>query len=316
MPKKQDTKSVSPAIVVAIIGLIGTIVSAILTSPVLIAKIQSSSKPIETGIQNPTMDTNSPLSLPETGNSSRQFKDVLVYEDRWVYSNNDFGPNQYAILLEGGLDPHLHPIEASTEILKNIQNNQINYWTRISSVVEIILTFQNIQSTNGLDIKIENEASVTINEYEQATSHVNALLRETASEILIPETGGVENYSFEPVKMSSPNLNSKVINTLLTDYDAVVLKPGEIGTFDLLLICDTPGLYAFSVKLRAFYAGQEEIIDIPTPKPIFCPETLTLWNYQNLSNDNGFAQWKDLGDYILNERRYESRTDSTVTPAP
>jgi hypothetical protein len=308
MPKKASAKELNPVIVVAVITLIGTVVSAVLSSPVLVAKLQSSSG----STQLPISNTDAYPALPQTGDSTLQVEDVLVYSQQWQHSS-DFDPIKSVILLEDNINPTIHPEESLDEILKNVENKQIRYWSQVSSALILTLNMQNIQSENGLDIKIEKEASVEINSYQSISSHVNALVEPNASEF-IPISGGVTNYHFEPVILEALNVGNKAVTTNLMEYDAVILKPGEIGTFDFLLTCKSSGIYVLAVVLQTFYRGESKEIELPSPVPLVCPESLTIWDYQNFTGNTIRYEWMQLGDFVLQGGQYESADNTIATP--
>lgn len=302
----------NPVILVAIIGLIGTLISAVLSSPILLEKMQNSSAPTEANSAPMPVSTSADEDpfFPETGNSTHQVENAFVYLPQWDHSS-DFDSIKSIVLLEEPFNPATNPEDALDEILKNVQNDQIRYWSQISSSLTLTLTAQNIQTENGLDIKIDNVATVRVYGYQPIAAHANAVVERG---MYIPVSGGETNFYFEPVMVDALHLGNPAITTTLMEYDSVVLKPGEIGTFEFSLTCKSPGIYVLAVIFQTFYGGESKDIEVPAPEPLVCPESLTIWDYQDDSGNTVRYEWRQVGDYVLEEGHYKSVDKATATP--
>lgn len=313
MSKKQKSQDVNPVIIVSVLGLIGTIITAILSSPVLVAKFQNApvptiTVPALTPMTTSTLVANNSQSglviLPQTGHLPSQLINILGYVDVWNYSLTS-GSSNYLLELPDTINPETDPMGSLAKIIVSVQTKEITLQPRISSTLKLVLTLQNIQSKDGLDIKVEKDAIVKIFQYEKLTkSHINALIP-PSSEFVIPVTGGAANFHFTPVVLDSIDRENQVLSTTITDYDSVILEPGEIGTFDLLVKCKNPGKYGITVSVEVFFAGNPYEI-ILTPPILNCPKSLTIWNYNSLSNVTKNYEWIKLGDYALQDGEYKS----------
>lgn len=85
MPTEKKRKGkINPTILVAIIGLVGTLITAILTSPVLIALIQKESTATPVVVTATTISDNTPTTPPETPVDKTQ---ILVFSNTFENGN-------------------------------------------------------------------------------------------------------------------------------------------------------------------------------------------------------------------------------------
>ncbi|HEY5729983.1 MAG TPA: hypothetical protein VIS72_08015 [Anaerolineales bacterium] len=136
------------------------------------------------------------------------------------------------------------------------------------------------------------------------------------TQIIIPVTGGSDNFHFIPVLLEPLDWSNRVYKTTITKYDSVTLTPGEIGTFDFVITCKEPGIYLASVTIPVIYFGNSYEIQLYPPQ-LNCPETLTIWNYKDYSDGAFHYEWMKLGDYTLQDGQYISlpADNATVTPS-
>jgi hypothetical protein len=103
--------------------------------------------------------------------------------------------------------------------------------------------------------------------------------------------------------------------TLTEEYDSIILKPGEIGTFELELKCKTPGLYRVVVTLRMFFSGAFYNLDFGILGDLNCPVSFSLWSYKSLSADGKVQyNWNKQGDYVFQDGNYVVNVAATPSP--
>ena len=336
MKKKQASKSTNPVIVVAIIGLIGSITSAVLSSPVLLAKIQNApaptitasipaftilaptnTLPVLTSTQTsiPTDTSSQILHIPSMGDTipvtGKKLGDIIEYDTYWKYSH-------YIAQMPDDINPIVSPNESLDKTIVSIKTGDVDEWLPVSSGLQLILNMQNVQGDDGLDIKVIKEATVAIIDFTPSNSHVNVLYSQHDGAFLIPVTGGGSyDYFLSPVPLDSLNWNNVVYSTTLEEYDSVILEPGEIGSFQLELYCKNPGIYRVVVTVQIFYSGEFHDLFFDPPVKLNCPSSLTLWEYQSLSDDGSVNyEWKKQYDLFLQNGEYISlpMDDMTATP--
>ena len=204
MPKRSTKKQMNPTIVVAIIGLIGTVVTAVLSSPILVAKYQNSNVSTSTTEQFfftseplPATTSNADTQLPSSGKSIDGFENILTYNDNWTYSlANDF-ESKY-VELPDNVTPDLDHENSYDKVFALIQNQEIYLLPPIAPMLILQFTLQNIQGNDGLDIKIEKKVNVKVTMREKKDYQVNAIDR--SSGFLIP-VGGY-TFKFSPVLLN------------------------------------------------------------------------------------------------------------------
>jgi len=118
-----------------------------------------------------------------------------------------------------------------------------------------------------------------------------------------------------PILLESLDWSNRVYKTTITKYDSVILTPGEIESFELVVTCKEPGVYLASVTVPVIYSGNSYEIQLYPPQ-LNCPQTLTIWDYKDLSDGDFHYEWKKLGDYVLQDGEYISlpADDATATP--
>ncbi len=327
MSKHPKSKKVDSVIIVAIIGLIGTIISAILSSPALVANIQSAPSltltaptpsltiftPTQISMQSPT-ETGIPKAyIPFTGTENPN-KDPL---DSIIKYNTNWNSLSSLIEFPNDINPEAYPEESLNKVLGDLNTIGIDKnWKPISSRFELTVNIQNMQEENGFDIKVENEVRITIAEYNKNKLYVHALLVDgipiTAISMIpdvpeipdipnttfIPVTGGMTNYSFSPVLIDSIK---KKYATTLEEFSFVKLVPKEFGAFKFLFNCKDPGIYKLGLEIKIFYAGESYNILLFSPY-LNCPESYTSWHLQ--SDETGLYRWENLGNYRLRNGEY------------
>ena len=340
MAKKRTTKNANPVIVVAIIGLIGTITSAILSSPVLVAKIQNVPAPTvaipvptyTNTIPTPIFATAIPTPLPiqtlglyaitgpevspEAGFSVDSLEDVLKFEVDLEYSS-DFDLMEDVVMPYDSfhqtviiINTNQDPIESfggfrTNENERNLEE-EAKYWDVISSKLKIVLWIQNLQKDDGLEFQIKKDVGIKIEPLYETTNpfeHINVMVSLKESGFTIPVTGGGTYYHIAPVMLES--ITNAMLRTSLTEYDFVNLKPGEAGPFEFLFTCGAPGFYRLILTLQVYYAGESHDVDVLPPINLVCPESITIWDYKDTSGETiQYNKWKNLGDYILQDGEY------------
>jgi len=199
MPRKRKTKSANPVIVVAIIGLIGTILSIVLpfileesrnTLAPTVTNSASTSVPsptitttiasLMTNIEEPTLSdaqfvipitdiTATPSPFENTIKFNPSWKSYFYLTDSLVENSPEFSNRVFQ------LPEDINPETNYEEIVIRIKNGDVENWLNITTETKLTLDVTNLLDEEGSEIKIGNEAEAEIFGYSLAPSHVNAL---------------------------------------------------------------------------------------------------------------------------------------------
>lgn len=275
-------------IVIAIIGLLGVVITAIFGYMGTLALNKQSN----TGV-TPFVNS-SPTNWPEFASYELYFRPcqptASVVPDYITLVQND--PSSYERINE----------------LDELTNLPIAPLQLEDPQIYNIISISNSSATTGDWIKIENSISVTINVLSEDVKHVN-LWRITDT-----GCGGVSGKFFLP-EISLNHNNDSLPQTIKSDeYDFFTLQPGEFDEFNLTFICDNPGTYNISdIELKVSYKNRTEVVHVPWGDTIIvCPDTYSFWytkfSYlvQKSFTDKPQTSPMTLGDdYFWNGRQYE-----------
>ena len=294
MPKRAVSKKVNPAIMVAIIALIGTIISSLLASPILLAKFQASATRSSVAVNqspDPTLITSS-SNEPEASLLASVLKSDIHSDIRNLGLPCDTFAGPF--ILPEDIDFEANPETALNKVITTLQTdkaNTRNWWPQISSMLTHTIDLYNIQEAGGAWVKVEGKAQSQIVSYLPIRSHVDALCLIVPG---IPVTGGGSNYVFSPVWLDSRNWKSREFPVTLEEFDFVSLQPGEFGAFQFETQCKDSGVYKMHLNLQISYSGQSFPLVSEPVMDLYCPGSLTLWHVYH--EDKRGSWWEDLGN--------------------
>jgi type II secretory pathway pseudopilin PulG len=131
-------------------------------------------------------------------------------------------------------------------------------------------------SNNTVWPRIANTFHFTVSWIEDAPEHANVLLNGGGC-------GGGDFYTSETDVSLSPDFVSAKQNVLFNDYDYYTLEPGESGIFFLDVYCKGPGVYALDMDIPYSFDSDWKTVNWKASRTIVCPNTFTSWTV----NPNG-----------------------------
>lgn len=260
--QKPSAKKIDPAITVAIIGLLGTVLTAIFASPVLIAWIQKTSPPTTTPIiintipVTPTLLTD--LKNPEWNSILRLSIQNTQCEDPRLLPNT--------------INPNDNNSLATQQFTQAWKSDEYLNWPLAPSGVdgrgELILNVSSV-GDNKEWIKVANKLQVDVVAQKDIPEHVDV--------VGFSQCGATrERRIFDEIYLST-DFNEYKLNSTFAETDYFTLQPGEIEEFLLPFVCKTPGVYVLMASLSLEYLQIEYVTDSNQLFIFVCPQSFTFW---------------------------------------
>jgi len=306
-PKKSGKTSktkIDTAIVVAIIGLVGTLLTALLASPVLIAWIQKNNSPISAppetltpvlpaSATNAVTYTASPLpTLTSTSTTipiGQDWKSIMSMSLSPLLSSCD--PR----LLPPTINPSDDISIAAQQFTQDLDNHNDRSWLLAPSPNRkpesgfVNLRISSIVADTGW-IKINNKLIINVSTQKDVPEHVNV--------IDYGLCGGEGQIRRFPSVDFSNNFDTYELKPIYTEADFFTLQPGEFEEFEIPFECKSVGIFYFKVNISYEYSNISNTTDSNKTVGLICPQTFTSWRFdvfghQFLSSET--YQWNGNG---------------------
>lgn len=284
--KNQPTpaKKIDPAIVIAIIGLTGTLVTAIFASPVLIAWIQ---KPV------------SPTSIPTNATSyaTPTSSQILENQDwtsiiRMSLRNNQCDDPR---VLPISIRPAENASQAANDFAEAGKSDTYLDWPLAPLGAdgrgEITIEVSSVGS-NDEWIKITNQLNIEIVAQKDLPEHMDV--------VNFAQCGGTRDRRVFDEIFLSTDFNEYKLSSTFSETDIFTLQPGEFEEFVLPIVCKTPGAYVLKTNLLFKYIQTEYITDSQQIAIFICPPSFTLWKV-----DLNYPQFLSSESYQWNGTNYQ-----------
>jgi hypothetical protein len=144
-------------------------------------------------------------------------------------------------------------------------------------------------STNTVWPKISNSFQFTVSWVDNAPEHADVLVNGVGC-------GGGSWRDGDMIVSLSPEYLSTRQKVIFEDSDYYSLQRGESEVFIIQVQCKGPGIYLLDVDIPYTFSTDWDVIDLKASKYIICPETYSRWDvnpsahsivfYKNLSWDN------------------------------
>lgn len=276
------------AIAVAVVGMIGTALSAYLSTqsvkaPILIPIQATQSAEASVALQavpakstllvpiqaSPTTDSQpTPTSPQVSSTSTSTAPSTSTAEDRTtifrIYTSR-------TTCIDPAVIPRNIDVEGDrVNALKQInQANDIDMWLHAPTESNLIYLSWSIVSLpeNKEWIQLSNTIQTTIRARDKILEHINVL----------GECAGAGEYRvFSAIPLES-RFDQYELTTSYQEADFFTLQPGEFEKFILRFQCTTPGVYSIHVNIPYTYLGKSGTIDL-SPPDLVCPQSHTTWS--------------------------------------
>ncbi len=298
--EKSSTKKIDPTIAVAIIGLCGTLLAAILASPVLIAWIQKSNSPIippaETLAFQPPIPTETIIDTT-TPPPSPTLTSIPLGQDWKSFLKLNLQSPCAPRLLPPNINPNEDISVAEQQLSQAKANNEFLDWLVAPILLEEGVGFATLQVSSIVTetewVKISNELLINVTTQEML-DHVNVFDDS--------QCGGVGEIRRFPLFNLSNDFNVYELKSTYAEADFFTLEPGEFEEFYIPYKCTAVGIYQFKINASYEYSGISNVTDSDQTIGIICPQTFTFWDF------NPFT-YKFLSSttYQWNGSRYEKK---------
>jgi hypothetical protein len=297
---KTSRTKMDTTLVVAIIGLIGTLLTALLASPVLITLIQKNNSPV-----NVSTETLTPL-LPITATNTAVYTASLLPTLTSTSTSTPVGLDWKSIMsmrLDSSsscpprlLPPTINPADditiAAQQFTQDFNNHNDVSWLLAptgSWSGNIGLHISSIVANTGW-IKIGNKLTIDVTTQKDLPERVNVI-----DYGLCGGAGEVRNF---PAINFSNNFDTYEVKPIYTKADFFTLQPGEFEEFSIPFECKSVGIYYFKVNVSYEYSNFSGVTDSDETVGFICPQTFTSWRFdvfghQFLSSET--YQWNGNG---------------------
>jgi hypothetical protein len=261
--KRKPVFKVSTAIIVAIIGCLGTFVTAIFGYLAMKSQVEIPIKATQTSealkeylTKNAPTETDIPLAaVVFTETPSVDWNSIIkVSSSLSSPCGIKVAPDSVA------LDPSNMQLS-----LKNFNDSfSVNFGSNWDNAIETGLIFE-LESYSQLNwVKIENRFSINVFVDSQVPDNLNI--------ISISGCGGGFNRDLGRVALTNQNnLREYSISLNSPDVDFFTLQPGEFEDFFVYLECKAPGVYSFTITINLEYTNQAGKITIAPSTKMLCP---------------------------------------------
>lgn len=285
--RSKEQITVISNIVIAVIGLIGTIATAYFAF--LQVKIQTDQKQaVQSNVSStatPTINQSNananPLPIASPIASSNILRVDLGYQNSCFLSQ----------VFPTGIDPAKDPFGAKTEFDLALEDDTMKKWGKSPALSngQLMLQITNI-STKTEWVRLSNSIVSSITTTTSIPDNVN-ITHECAGDGL--------NRNFPPVALDS-TYSEYEVSVMDSDVDYFTLQQGEFETFVMTFICKTPGMYRIQISLDYSIGSQTDIVSYQLPN-FFCPRTLTNWGSLGSVDKSQLAKY---GTYEWNGTKY------------
>ena len=274
--QKSSTRKIDPTIAVAIIGLCGTVVTALLASPWLVPWInQYINAPAiattETIVPaSPTfINIASATAIPATPT----FSPTLIGQDWKSIMSLRFAPIPNCYASQQLLPPSMNPAEnfdvAKTQIAQAVQSEENRYWPIVGDA-SIYLDISSL-ATNQEGIKISNKLHLDVTSQNNLPESVNVLD--------FAACGGEGHIrTFSTINLSN-EFDTYSLDSVFSEFEFFQLAPGEIESFSLPLECKAIGVYSVKVNVSYVYSAYSGVTDSDQTFELLCPQIFTVWYF-------------------------------------
>lgn len=306
---KKRHKGIDATIVVALITLVGVIITALLTSPILLSLIQQTSTPAptSTAIVSPAPPTVLPTSttfMTVTPSMTMPLPTSTI--DSLIVDRSSFlhvlpiWSQCKTKVLPQGVELDREDSEKALTQLQAAMDTNFSGWNLGPDVAEhrvfdadftLRLDLTSVVSATSW-IRIDNPTSVSVF-VEQAP--------EQSQLVQVAECGGAGNIRTFPVidlVNTDSGLSDFSLKTRFPEYDYLSLQPGE---FEILLYsfnCSSPGVYLLKLDVPYKYVDQAGSITVVSPPRLICPKSFSLWE------SNGYSYVSYVGEFTWNGNSY------------
>ncbi|MFZ5820607.1 MAG: hypothetical protein ACOYYJ_11980 [Chloroflexota bacterium] len=265
----SDKKESSTTIIVAVIGLIGVIITAIFGYMGTLA-----------------------ISTKEEVSYSAAQSDWLALID-FRFGWNEASCNRGAASVVPDYITLIEDDPLSLQEMEGISDKSpVAPWPDFGQEMIWGITISNNSSNTGDWIRINKNMTIKLDIISTNTpKHVSVWRTDGAG------CGG-ENYKkFSLIKLNHDR--SSLYQTIASDkYDYFSFQPGEFDTFEFDFVCAAPGLYRPIIEMEISYKGQSKTVALMGNDIILCPETFSLW-FTDLSYYLDVQIAKTRGNYQI-----------------
>jgi flagellar basal body-associated protein FliL len=279
--KSPDTKTLV-AIGIALIGVIGTIVAALITAVFSFlstkAQVELPISATQTAEAKFLISTHTPLpSFTQTPTIAQnlEWENYLGVEKK-VQCND-------IILLPPDSDYSENAIEKITQVISNAYKNEDVYsWAKIPEIDDEMYNAQQVNPTFDIDnvssqdwIEVSKVITVSISTEKDIPEKINAVRVGGGC------GGGGETRNFSSLNLDT-NFEQYTDKAEFTEFDFFKLEIGEFERFRFSFSCKNPGYYRLNFNIP--YQIRNTTGEIQTNVDIVCPHEVTLWFYDMMSN--------------------------------
>jgi hypothetical protein len=305
--KKQRSKQTDTAITVAIIGLIGTIVTAIFASPVLSALVENGLLATDTPFATPSPISSPTTATPATSISSTETPSLasldLKLEYGGPFNTTGYFPHGFFLLLPG---PPTRVIE-----WPETENYEPMSWF-VGNIMSMSVTNQSSETiilNNKIPIEVNRQPSTTlVHVWDVGGAGGLGYYRNFVTKI--PTEVGQQTIwaVFEEYGLGNIDAPQLPIN----QPDFFTLAPGETEVFEIQVDFEVPGDYTlrpgveFAENGKAVRAWASDLVSTSIP------EGTIVWSIDELTGElvkNGTCHF--TGDLGLTEAEAGALLDSS-----
>lgn len=286
--KADKPRQIRLEIIVAVIGVLGTIVAALISAWSNLAEKKMLIDATRTAETTPppilSIPTETSTLQTDTTEAWKELFNVEVSQDLCRFTS-EIAPEWFI------------PLLGTSEAIQKWRSEGTESWSLgpgTSNPVTYSIDLGNI-SNNKLWSKISNSFRFTVSRIEDAPNHASVLL----------SGGGCGGGSFHSSNTSIA-LSSDYITTeqkvVFDDFDYYTLQPGESEFFLFDVQCKSTGVYLLDIDISYTFDNGWNEINWKSPKYIVCPETFSSWainpNGKDIVFYKNFSWDKDNKIYV------------------
>lgn len=270
----QDTK-----VVVAFIGVIGTILAALITAYFSYRSVR--------------LQTELPIRMTQTAQASQAVLGTQVTahsantatifptSTHIIPTSTIVVPNAVRVELREMCEARAMPepvgrsgsgANVMEEIVELIESNNFSSLPIVPSddTGMFDLRFRIMSTSEREWVEVSNEAGVTVTVDQEIDRDINV--------VKLAGCGGGGQSRFFPVLDLSTEYRTYALETTYPSFDFFTLQPGEFEIFVLPFRCAQPGYYLLSVNFPYWHEGESAIAGVARIAAL-CPYTFTVWTY-------------------------------------
>lgn len=256
-------------LIIAIIGLVGTIAAALITTWGNLEKENVSLEATQTAqVAQALAVLNATSTVPPSSTPDRLWEQtfkVELYQSECRFTT-EIVPEWFV------------PYLGTPDAFEKWRTRGAEPWPYGPGPARPVPYFVDIGNigNNTLWPRIANTFHFTVSWIEDAPQHADVLLNSGGC-------GGGSFYTSQTFVSLSPDFVSSKQNVLFDEYDYYTLEPGESSAFLLDVYCKGPGVYALDMDIPYSFDSDWQTINWRASRTIVCPNTFTSWTV----NPNG-----------------------------